>query len=176
MLGLRLSTLKRLLAHWVLHACAEVEENTSITTKAWRHLSRTFEEAPRLAARATREHLNGTLFDETEVEQEEPPEEADLILHDDDDDDDTEDPESTGQLRQKHLQLFQKHLSRFRQWLPNSHAQNASCICAARTASIHQSHELFSGTMQGPKVRLHRACDAVMRPGQASLQPPRSCW
>ena len=63
-------------------------KNTSITTKAWRHLSWTFEEAPRLAARATREHLDGTLFDETEVEQEEPPEEEDLILHDDDDDDD----------------------------------------------------------------------------------------
>ena len=52
------------------------------------------------------------------------------------------------QLLQKHLQLLHKHLSRFRQWLPKSHAQNASCICAARTASIHQSHELFSGTMQ----------------------------
>ena len=94
-LDLRLSTMKRLMAHWVLHACAEVEKNTSITTKAWRHLSWTFEEAPRLAARATREHLDGTLFDETEVEQEEPPEEEDLILHDDDDDD-AEDPESTG--------------------------------------------------------------------------------
>ena len=96
-LDLRLSTMKRLLAHWVLHACAEVEKNPSITTKAWRHLSWTFEEAPRLAARATREHLDGTLFDETEVEQEEPPEEEDLILHDDDDDDDgAEDPENTG--------------------------------------------------------------------------------
>ena len=60
------------------------------------YLSWTFEEAPRLAARATREHLDGTLFDETEVEQEEPPEEEDLILHGDDDDDDAEDPESTG--------------------------------------------------------------------------------
>ena len=68
------------------------QKSTSITTKAWRHLSWTFEEAPRL----TREqHLNGALFDETEVEQEEPPEKADLILHDDDDDD-AEDPESTG--------------------------------------------------------------------------------
>ena len=95
-LDLRLSTMKRLLAHWVLHACAEVEKNTSITTKAWRHLSWTFEEAPRLAARAAREHLNGTLFDETEMEQEEPPEEEDLILHDDNDDDDADDPESTG--------------------------------------------------------------------------------
>ena len=57
--------------------------NTSITTKAWRRLSWTFEEAPRLAARAAREHLNGTLFDETEMEQEEPPEETDLILDDD---------------------------------------------------------------------------------------------
>ena len=72
-------------------------KNTSITTKAWRHLSWTFEEAPRLAARAAHEHLDGTLFDETEMEQEEPPEETDLILHDDDDDDDdAEDPESTG--------------------------------------------------------------------------------
>ena len=62
-LDLRLSTMKRLMAHWVLHACAEVERNTSITTKAWRHLSWTFEEAPRLAARATRENLDGTLFD-----------------------------------------------------------------------------------------------------------------
>ena len=94
-LDLRLNTMKRLMAHWFLHACAEVQKNTSITAKAWRHLSWTFEEAPRLAARATHEHLNGALFDETEVEQEEPPEEEDLILHDDDDDD-AEDPESTG--------------------------------------------------------------------------------
>ena len=57
-------------------------------------------------------------------------------------------PGARRQLLQKHLQLLQKHLSRFRQWLPKSHAQNASCICSARTASIHQSHELFSGTMQ----------------------------
>ena len=28
----------------------------------------------------------------------------------------------------------------------------------------------------GPKVRLHRADDAMMRAGQASLQPPRSWW
>ena len=41
-----------------------------------------------LAERAAREHLNGTLFDETEMEQEEPLKETDLILHDDDDDDD----------------------------------------------------------------------------------------
>ena len=47
-----------------------------------------------LVARATREHFNGTLFDETEVEQEEPLEESDLILHDDDAD--AEDPVSTG--------------------------------------------------------------------------------
>ena len=94
-LDLRLNTMKRLMAHWVLHACAEVAKNTIITTKLWLHLSWTFEEAPRLAARATREHLDGTLFDETEVEQEEPPEKEDLILHDDDDDDDAEDPEST---------------------------------------------------------------------------------
>ena len=33
-LDLRLSTMKRLMAHWVLHACAEVEKNTSITTKS----------------------------------------------------------------------------------------------------------------------------------------------
>ena len=57
MLDFRLNTMKRLMAHWVLHACAEVEKNTSITTKAWRHLSWTFEEAPRLAARATRDYL-----------------------------------------------------------------------------------------------------------------------
>ena len=97
-LDMRFSTMKRLMAHWVLHACAEVQKkNTSITTKAWRHLSWTFEEAPRLAARATREHLNGILYDATDVEQEEPPEEADLIFHDDDNDgDDAEDPESTG--------------------------------------------------------------------------------
>ena len=45
---------------------------------------------------ATREHLDGTLFDETEAEQEEPPEEEDLILLHDNDDDDAVDPESTG--------------------------------------------------------------------------------
>ena len=69
-------------------------KNTSIPTKAWRHLSSTFEEATRIAARAAHEHPNGTLFDETDMEQEEPPEETDLILHDDDDGDDVEDPES----------------------------------------------------------------------------------
>ena len=52
-LDLRLNTMERLMAHWVLHACAEVQKNTRITTKAWRHLSWTFEEAPRLAARGT---------------------------------------------------------------------------------------------------------------------------
>ena len=95
-LDLRLNTMKRLMARWILHACTEVQKNTSITTRAWRHLSWTFEEAPRLAARAAHEHLNGTLFDETEAEQKEPPEEADLILHDDDDDD-AEDLGSTGE-------------------------------------------------------------------------------
>ena len=73
-------------------------------------------------------------------------------------------------------QLLQKHLSRFRQWLQKSHAQNASCICAARTASIHHSHELFFRHDAGSKVRLHRVDDAMLRTGQASLQPPRSWW
>ena len=45
---------------------------------------------------------------------------------------------------------------------------------AARTASVHQCHALFFRHDAGPKVRLHRADDAMMRPGQASLQPPRS--
>ena len=78
-----------------------------------------------LAARATREHLNGTLFDETEMEQEEPPEETDLILQDDDDDDDAdEDPESTGTSIAEAVE-------------PSSTvASPASCICAARTASV----------------------------------------
>ena len=55
-----------------------------------------------LAARYTREYLNGThfeeepTFDEAELGGEEPPEETDFILHDDDDDDDAEDPVSTG--------------------------------------------------------------------------------
>ena len=65
-----------------------------------RYLSWTFEEAPRLVVRATREHPNGTIFeedptfDETGMAKEEPPEETDIILHDDDDD--AKDPESTG--------------------------------------------------------------------------------
>ena len=88
--------MKRLMAHWVVHASAEVGKNTCITTKAWRHLSWTLEDAPRLSARAAHEHLNGTPFDETEMEQEEPPEGTDLILHDDDDDEDAVDPQSTG--------------------------------------------------------------------------------
>ena len=68
-----------------------------VTTKVWRTLSWTFKEALRLPARATREHLKGTLFDETEMEQEEPLEEADFIFYDDDNDgDDAEDPETAG--------------------------------------------------------------------------------
>ena len=66
-------------------------KSTSITTKAWRH-----------------EHLNVTLFDETEMVQEEPPEEE------------AEDPESTGTA------------------VAEANTQNASCICAARTASTHR--------------------------------------
>ena len=54
-------------------------KSTSITTKDWHH-----------------EHLNVTLFDGTEMEQEEPPQKTDLFLHDEDDDDDAEDPEITG--------------------------------------------------------------------------------
>ena len=63
-LDLRLGTMKRLTAQWVIHACKEVEKKTHVTAKAWRHLSWTFEEAPMLAERAAREHHNGTLFDE----------------------------------------------------------------------------------------------------------------
>ena len=106
-LDLRLGTMKRLMAQWVIHACEEVEKKTHITAKAWHHLSWTFEEAPMLAERAAREHHNGTLFEkETELaEEDEPDEESDLILHDDDDDAEGEDevhdeedvvPESTG--------------------------------------------------------------------------------
>ena len=97
-----------------------------------------------LAARATREHLNGTLFDETEMEQEEPPEETDVILHDDDDDDTDEDPESTGTAVAEAVVPSSTAAS------PSRNAQNASFICAARTASTHRNpdHQMFSGTMQ----------------------------
>ena len=105
-LDLRLGAMKRLLAQWVIHACTEVEEKTSITTRACRHLSWTFEEAPMPAERAAREHLNGMLFEEeTELAEDEPDEASNLILHDDDDDAEDEDevhdeedvvPESTG--------------------------------------------------------------------------------
>ena len=73
-LDLRLSTTKRLMASACLRRGGKARSSqrklgasTIITTKAWRH-----------------EHLNVTLFNETEMEQEEPREEADLILHDDD--------------------------------------------------------------------------------------------
>ena len=131
-LDLRLGALKRLMAQWVIHACAEVEKKTRITTKAWRHLSWTFEEAPLLAARCTREFLNGTLFEEeTELAEDEPEEGSDLIHDDDDDaedeahaDHDVEDvvPESSGTAVAEPVVL------------PKSHSQNAFCICAARTA------------------------------------------
>ena len=68
LLDLRLSTTKRLMGSARLRRGGK---NTSTTAKAWRHLSWTFEEAPLLAARVAREHLTGTLFDETEMEKEE---------------------------------------------------------------------------------------------------------
>ena len=89
-------------------------------------------------------------------------------------------PRARGQLLQKHpqllqtdLQLLQKHLSRFRQWLPKSHAQNASCICAARAASIHRNleHQLFSRPMRD---RMCARIVPLLRTCQASRQPPRS--
>ena len=95
-LDLRLSTMKRLMARWVLHACEKGGKTRQSLRKPGATSLGHSKEAPKLAARATRD-LDGTLFDETEVEQEEPPEEEDLILNDDDDDDDdAEDPESTG--------------------------------------------------------------------------------
>ena len=149
LLGLGHGTMKRLMAQWVLHGCKEVEEKTSITTRAWRHLSWTFEEAPMLAERAAREHLHGTLFEEeTELAEDEPAEETDFILHDDDDaaedeahevhDEEDVVPESTGTA-------VAEAVLRSPLWLPKSHAQNAFCFCASRTAGIHQNHELFSG-------------------------------
>ena len=62
-LDLRLGTMERLVAQWVLHACAEVEKHEHHNESLAPLLSWTFEEAPRLAARATREHLYGTLFE-----------------------------------------------------------------------------------------------------------------
>ena len=130
----------------------------AITTKARRHLSR-----------AAREHLNGTLFDETEMEQEEPPEETDLILHDDDDDDDdVEDTESTGtvvaeavvpfflvasqiergecflltsplRVRQASTETLEHHLSSRRR---GTDCVLASCRCGARVRPLSNRHEL----------------------------------
>ena len=84
-LVLRLSTMKRLVAHRVLHACTEVLKNTIITAKSL---------APPLLDIGRGTEACGESH--SRAQQEEPPEEADLILHDDDDDDDAEDPESTG--------------------------------------------------------------------------------
>ena len=84
--------MKRLMAHLGSARLRRGGKTKSTTTKAWSHLSWTFEEAPRLATRAAREHLNGTLFDETEMEQEEPPEGNGSHSPCDD----AEDPESTG--------------------------------------------------------------------------------
>ena len=90
-----------------------------------------------LAERAAREHLNCTLFEEeTELAEDEPAEETDLILHDDDDDAEDEAhadhdvkdvvSESTGTAVAEAVVPF-------------------STVAAARTAGIHQNHELFSG-------------------------------
>ena len=81
-LDLRLGTMKRLKAQWVIHASKEVEKKTHITAKAWRHLSWTFEEAPMLAASTSMARSSRR----RELAEDEPAEGPDLILHDDDDD------------------------------------------------------------------------------------------
>ena len=95
----------------------EVEEKSSITTRAWRHLSWTFEEAAMLAEMARssmRRRWNKKSHQRTRTS-----------------------PRWLCRRRRW------KHPSRFQQWLPKSHAQIASCISAARTARITQNHELF---------------------------------
>ena len=62
-------------------------------------------EVTKACGESAREHLNGTLFDVTDMEKEELPEETDLIRHDDDNDD-AEDPDSTGTARQSCQQFF----------------------------------------------------------------------
>ena len=103
--SLKHSIKQQAMAHWVLHARAEAEKNTSITTKAWRHLSWTFEEAPRLAARATREHLDGTLLDDKRSHRRKRTSSSMTtttmtVLRI---------PRARGQLLLLHLQLLQKH-------------------------------------------------------------------
>ena len=98
-------------------------------------------EAPRLAARAAREHLNGTLFDETEMEKEEPPEETDLILYDDDDDD-AEDPESTGTAVAEAVVPIV---------FTPMHDRRCACIvpmmrCCARVRPLSSHHDLGGGS------------------------------
>ena len=108
-----------------------------------------------LAERAAREHLNGTLFDETEMEQEEPLKETDLMLHDDDDDD--EDPESTGTAVAEAAELF-----------PTVAAQveRAERCLYLRCAYKHPPKQADAG----PKVCLHLTVVALLRTRQASLQ------
>ena len=103
-----------------------------------------------LAERAAREHLNGALFEEeTELAEDEPAIKTDLILHDDDDaaEDEAHEVHDEEDVRSREHghKLLHRQSCRSPRCLPKSHAQNAFCFCAARTAGIHQNHELFSG-------------------------------
>ena len=131
-----------------------------------------------LAERAAREHLTGTLFEEeTELAEDEPAEETDLILHDDDDaaedeahevhDEEDVVSESTGHscCRGSRAVLHGGCRSRTRRTLFVS-------ALRVRPASTKTLNCLQADA--GPKVCVHRAVDAMLRTGQASLQPPRS--
>ena len=175
---MRLGTMKRLMAQWVLHACKEVEEKTSITTRAWRHLSWTFEEAPMLVERAAREHLNGTLFEEeTELAEDEPTKETELVSHDEDDaaeDEAHEVHHEEDVVPEQHGHSCCKGSRAVLHGGCRSRTRRTLSVLARRVRPASTKTMNCFQAVAGPKVRQHRAVDAMLRPGQASLQPPRS--
>ena len=103
------------------------------------------------------------------MEQEEPPEETDLFLRVEGDDDDVEDPEITGTVVSEAVvpclavASKVKHAGRF--------------VCLALRVRQAPTETLSTKSVQArcrTEGAQHRAGVAMMRPGQASLQPPRS--
>ena len=115
---------------------------------------------------AAHEHLNGTLFDETEMEQEDALEETDFILYDDDDDDGVEDPESTGTVVAEAVVPFSTVAS---------HVERAERFLYLRCANSKHPPKPVAPIVLTPM--LDRMCAGIVPllcACQASLQPPRS--
>ena len=149
-LDLRLSTMKRLTAHRALHACAEVEKHEHHNESLAPHLldiRRGTKACGESRSRAPQRHSPMRRRWNKKSHQKKRTSFSMMTT-----------TMTMLRIPRARAQLLRRQSCRPPRWLPKSRAQNAACICAARTARIHRN---LSATClhadAGPNVCSHRA-------------------